>query len=331
MIMGHDANCFIPTFNSMWSQELQSHKMKYAEAAQLVSGNRLRPILLAWGYYANSRNNNNELISKYAICIELIHKASILLDDWVDSDVARHGVKTFHIEYSQEEAILYSIFLINRSIQIMNELDKNSIDILLQTINDMSYGGIQEVSLNSAFEKYNVPKIKEIISLETTKLIECAFTIGYQLSSTQKNPTEIVTIGNYAGYCFQILNDLEPFMSTEKNKDYKGKLNYDSNKNRKSIVMAYLYGACSKRERSILDAPVEFDTILLLIKKHNIIKLVLEEVDYYTNEIKKAIQILEIENLEKNYSNEFRSFLSSMFNVCYSKLDLFISHDIFNN
>ena len=329
-IMGEQEDSFVAEFNQLWKKEIKSHETNYAQAEQLMVGNRLRPIIMAWGYYANTPIPDNRKITQYAICAELIHKASILLDDWIDDDIARHGRKSFHVEYSKEEAVLYAIYLINRSLKIMNNLNGTLTNVLLETIERMAVGGIIEVSQTNEMNADSVILAKKIIDLETTTLIENSFTIGYMVSSDGKLCDEIKSIGSYMGYCFQLLNDLEPFMNVEKNISYKGGHNFDANNKRKNIVIAYLYGACTKVERGTLLGKPNFDKVEGLINKYGIKTFIMDEVSSYTNLIKKGIKDLECSAVDKGYTSEFCLFLHAMFRICYAKLGLIFSNDIFN-
>lgn len=329
-IMGTNLSNFLPKFNHKWEQELVSHKMPYCNANQIRKGNRLRPIILAWGYYINTSIINHEYIADFAICIELIHKASILLDDLIDNDNARHGSNTFHIEYSKEEAILYAIFLINRSLSIMYEKDstKNSLYVLtlLKVIDSMSRGGIKEVSSNGFF---TIKNVVEIINLETTTLIENSFFLGYQLSnrSTSQMPKEVINVGHLCGYCFQVLNDIEPFLAPEINRKYKGSLNNDFEKNRKNIVISHLYGACSKKERNELLNKNDFDFVYHLIYKYKIIDLILEDINCKKISIKESLSFFKEQH--PKYYLDFAQFLDNMFCICFQKCKLTFENNFF--
>ena len=331
-IMGNKQTGFLSMFNSKWNEELSSHKMPYSHVTQITEGNRLRPIILAWGYYANATIIEHEHLLDFAVCLELIHKASILLDDLIDNDNARHCLKTFHVEYSKTEMILYAIFLLNRSITIIYEKDfvNNSLHtlILLKTINNMCKGGIKEVTSNGFFTVQDVTKI---INLETTSLVENSFFLGYQLSnkSNHEMSEELFNIGHLCGYCFQILNDLEPFLAPETNKIYKGSINYDFEKNRKNIVVSYLYGACTKHERNCLSATNDFKYIYSLICQYNIIKFILDDIKFKINSITNSISLLEKGN--PYYYSDFARFLNYMFNICFEKCGLVFENNFLDN
>ena len=228
--MGSDDSCFLTIFNNLWKKEIDSQNLPYTNAIQIEAGNRLRPLLMAWGYYSNCSHENNSYIAEYAISIELLHKASILLDDLIDEDTARHGRETFHIQYSKSEALLYAIYMLNRSIDLMHERDTiehSRTAILLNIVDNMARGGIKEI--NSAATTFSLKDAKEIIELETISLIKNSFVLGYLLSAPTvlDTPDAIVNIGYSCGYCFQVLNDIEPFSAPDINQKYKGSINYD--------------------------------------------------------------------------------------------------------
>lgn len=329
-IMGNDQASFLAIFNDMWNNEISSHNMPYSNAAQITEGNRLRPILMAWGYYANTSDIVHQYVADFAISIELIHKASILLDDLIDNDNARHGAKTFHVEYSKSEAILYAIYLINRSITLMHQRDIEynfvHTPLLLKVVDNMSRGGIKEVNSNNYL---SIQDVIDIINLETTTLIESSFFLGYRLSSKDftKVPQDIYNIGHLCGYCFQVLNDIEPFLAPDINKEYKGLTNYDFDKNRKNLVISYLYGACTKSERNTLRNGANFDDVYLHICKYKIIDLVLEDIKSKISSIRDSL--FSLKKCNQAYYIDFSMFLDNMFSICYEKCGLFYEKNFF--
>lgn len=333
LIMGSDSSSFLPIFNKLWTKEIESHNLPYTHALQIESGNRLRPLLMAWGYYANCVSKNNLFIADYAISIELLHKASILLDDLIDADIARHERDTFHIQFSKAEAILYAIYILNRGLILIHEKDISNNNLytskLLKIVENMARGGIREIcSKNAAF---NLVDVKEIIELETISLIKNSFVLGYQLSAKTPNdvPDDIVNIGHSCGYCFQVLNDIEPFSAPNINQKYKGIINYDFSKHRKNIVMSFLYGACTQQERDKLATCSDFTYVNKLVSKYEVLSILLTEIETEINSIMKAVSHLEDRNF--TFYNAFKSFLVNMFKICYQKCDLPFSENLFNN
>lgn len=332
-IMGSKTSCFLPTFNRLWNDEISKQNLPYINALQINTGNRLRPLLMAWGYYANCSYENNTHIADYAISIELIHKSTILFDDLIDEDIARHGLKTFHIQYSEAEALLYATYILNRGLSLMHEKDIlcNTLhtSILLKTIDNIFKGGIKEVS--SKEYAFSIADVKEIINLETVSLIESSFVLGYRVSCENllDIPEDITNIGIKCGYCFQILNDIEPFSAPNINQKYKGITNYDFGKHRKNIVISFLLGACTSKEREQLKYTSDFSYVCTLAGKYEIIQKLIEEVE--TN-IRSIIQSVNNLQKEKNeFYSDFIKFLIDMFKICFDKCKLPLSYELFKN
>lgn len=199
--------------------------------------------------------------------------------------------------------------------------------ILLKVIDSMSKGGIKEVSSNGFFTTQNAI---EIINLETTALIENSFFLGYKLSNKTASliPQEIINIGHLCGYCFQVLNDLEPFLAPEINKKYKGSINNDFEKSRKNIIISYLYGTCTKNERNILSSNNDFYYVSQLICKYKIIDLILEDIKFKAVSIKNSMSFFK--ERHPTYYLDFAQFLDNMFNICFQKCGLTFENNFFS-
>lgn len=333
LIMGSDPSSFLSIFNNLWKNEIKSQNLPYTHSFQITNGNRLRPILLAWGYYANCSSENNTYIAEYAVSIELLHKSSILLDDLIDDDVARHEKETFHVQFSESEALLYALYILNRSITLIHQKDALHNQLytssFLEIIDNMVKGGIKEIS--SKDNILNLADVKEIIDLETISLIKNSFILGHQLSSEtpSDNMDDIISIGRSCGYCFQVLNDMEPFSAPTINQKYKGKINYDFSKSRKNIIISFLYGACTPQERKKIKINSNLTYIKNLIEKYDVLPILLCELESEINSIMQCITRLQTNNLI--FYTDFKKFLINMFQICYQKCNLPFKNELLYN
>lgn len=232
LIMGDSNDSFKIYFEKEWNKFLDSFPTKHKNATQLRIGNRLRPCLVCWGYALSLENIEQidfENIIGLAIGMELIHKGSIIIDDYIDDDLARRGKITFHKEYSSNEAIIFLLFLLGKAIeQLAGYVDPESISHLICA---MSEGALQELCLyhNDFFESI---KIDNIVKGETVELIKDSLLFGYTV-----NKNDILEINRIlesvaykCAYNFQLLNDLEPFSAVNKNTQYKNNHNFDFEK-----------------------------------------------------------------------------------------------------
>ncbi|WP_019911654.1 polyprenyl synthetase family protein [Paenibacillus sp. HW567] len=336
VIMGNHSESFISAFDLAWKSCLACMDQKYTQSVQMSVGHRLRPLLAAWGYSLSSPSINNldfNKVTNTAVSIELVHKASIITDDLIDNDNARHGKPTFHVEYSRYEAILFVVHLLGHSVKILNDnfsLNTNVtphlniyIDILSKTICEMSKGALKELNLSSD-EITKLNELSEIINLETVSLIKNSFLLGYLSSGNfDKQVMEIVeVIGSKCGFVFQMLNDTEPFSQKSRNENYKGNNNFDFNKSRKNIVIGYLYGMSSSKEQAMIrnTKALKSDYILNLYNKYDITSFVLKEVSRIKSDIMKDVEHLLSLTNNKLWSIEFEKFIEYIFEFCIERV-----------
>ena len=333
IIMNPTNNSFAQHFNKCWQNQLEKLAKPYSDAIQLRIGNQLRPKLTCWGAAFNT-NCVDEIdlvrTSEIASYIEMLHKASIIIDDMVDNDDARHGKKSFHVEFGRDKAIMFALVLLGKGMNGINEVFKKSkihyqsMEIYSETIYRMAMGCLEELELDSS-SRYDVDKIRRIISLETITLIKNSFLLGYWSNCRTEYAIEetIVEIGRNCGYIFQILNDLEPFSSLEKNTAYKGGQNLDVNRDRKNIVVAYIFGAASSKEKqALLKLFGEELQILIweLYQKYDVYEAICNNARTLEQQTDRLIDKLQQRNIYVSSIDDFRVFVHEMVSICFSKL-----------
>lgn len=317
---------FLDEFEYIWNETLQ--KLKYNQN-QLVIGNRLRPQICLWGYlslYPNIEVTNISLsnIASVSVSIEMIHKASLLLDDWIDCDSERHGKPTFHKEYSPQETVLVALNLISFSMYRLKSIFQGSnkklpihyficLETLLNTIYSMARGALDEIRLNND-TLYCTDVINNISSMETSKIISNSLLLGYYVGLNEKTPDPIIEkhfnqIGETCGYIFQVMNDLEAFSNPQKLLSHKGNLNYDVLNNRKNIAIAALYETANANDkRKLQSAPNE--NIYPLIEKYHIINLFKDQLNDLYISLFNDVSALVKENISIEWINGFQYFLN---------------------
>jgi len=332
--MNPTKNSFSAHFNECWSSLLDEFAVPYADAVQLRIGNQLRPKLTCWGAALNTDSAddlNLKNISFIAAYIEMLHKASIIIDDMVDGDDARHGQKAFHIEFGRERAQIFALALLGKGLSGINNIFENSkahfrsIDLYSNTIYKMAMGCLEELNLDSS-TRFDVEKVNRIINLETISLIKNSLVLGYwsnfdPLGSSIEDT--IVEIGSNCGYIFQILNDLEPFSSLEKNALYKGGQNIDVNRDRKNIAVAYIFGAATRKEKkSLLELRGDDLQACLfnLYTKYSVYDSICTEARALERQ-----SIARLVDIGKTYPHtasfqDFQVFIADMVDICFAKL-----------
>ena len=315
---------FLEKFESEWNKLISNYD--FDELCQLNNGNRLRPMLVFWGYLLNKnddelfdiKDEDLQFIINPCIMIETIHKMSLLVDDWIDGDIARHGSTTFHVIYGADTTVLLAMNIMLTGFLKLNclheKMYKEAIPLALQISYDMTLGALNEIS--SKKTTFDIAKVKEIISLETSSIIRNGMIIGFTIG--EGNNKEIINllddIGYCCGYIFQALNDLEPYGNADELMDHKGALTTDILKNRKNIVIAYICAWANKNEIETLlnlnDSKSISKFIILLIDKYHIKEYILEEVSNLQLRISNRIAKIETITGHCNWCKHFNNFIN---------------------
>jgi heptaprenyl diphosphate synthase len=283
---------FLVLFEEEWHKTMNELR---CTQKQLFVGSRLRPQILLWGYLTKMDLRNNFSLFEVvymAVSVELVHKASLILDDWIDDDLARHGENAFHVDSGEHTAVMTAMLLVTESIkrlvkiQSFTKSNNNCLELLVKTAQSMTFGILEELSLNE-LTQFNYEINKRIALLETTEIISNSLLIGYSLNHQKDDKCGVLLgkIGELCGYMFQSLNDLESFCNSDKNKLHKGIVNYDYNKYRKNLALSRLYDLLSSKEKEALSNELDIHIITKYFKKYKIEKLIFRETELVFNEI----------------------------------------------
>ncbi len=333
-IMGDSEQSCKQYFHNKWIAFLDSILMPYGNAIQLRIGNHLRPLLVYWGKALGSANEDNLLDEdtlELAICVETLHKISIIVDDLIDYDVKRHNKTTFHIQYTPEETIIFAVYMLGKAFEKINLLSQkynylvNSLNgIYAKTLQEMASGCLSELTMTLE-ELYNYENIISIICKETSTLIKNSLLLGF-ITNTPQSPEVIQIIdalGDRIGYLFQTMNDLEPFCSATNLIHHKGSLNMDFEHSRKNIVLPYIFASCSIREKKLLLKSDKRNTkdILDLFEKYKVEKVVKNDIKEIEKEIDKYFDELSTKNINLSCLKDFQKFYASIINIAKERLN----------
>lgn len=325
-IMGEDNNSFKNYFEIKWNDYIDHFPTVHKNAAQLRVGNRLRPCLVCWGYALSTtyfEELDFENIIDLAIGMELIHKGSIIIDDYIDDDSARRGEKTFHKEYSANEAIIFLLYLLGKATEQLAKFVKY--EKISGLICSMSEGALNELCLSDN-ELFETAKINDIVRGETVALIKDSLLFGYEINQCKNSKMNAILedVAYQCAYNFQLLNDLEPFSNFEENIKHKNNHNFDIEKNRKNIVITQLYQQCTREEKNIIVTHLKdnelYSILSELIENYKLKSSIIKDVEQSKKEITKVL--LELTPLVNNKEclEDFLTFINDTINMCYLRV-----------
>lgn len=326
-LINNTNNKYKNEFDIKWTKFINELNLPYAKSEILHMGNRFRPRLVYFGYLFSESIISTDLsrIADIGICVEALHKASLIIDDIVDNDYKRYGQCTFHNQFSVNEAIAFSVHLIGKSYALLNKTfyDKvnNSkivmyaIDLYSNTISDMTYGALIEIQ---NIEK-SVETVKDITYYETATLIRNSLILGYLMGNNiDATVIKIFSkIGNQCGQLYQFLNDLEPFLNPQFNARHKGKVNLDFNNYRKNIIVSLIRNVFGNEimDGVIFENPDSWQQhINNLIHNSRITNLIQEKIELYYNDIINCMSCLESYSENEEWHRSFRAFFETTIN-----------------
>lgn len=338
-IAKNESGSFLNRFDIAWNEFLDNMNLKYTNSSQLHVGNRLRPIMTCWGYL-HCHNIDAPIdfhyIADIAVSLEALHKASVIIDDVIDGDTMRRGTNCLHVEYSENEAVFFSVCMISSAIDNLNQklkmnnnksLGTNTVSLLCNTIFLMCKGALMEITSTEP-DRLNKKRIKDIIDLETSTLLKNSLLIGYIASDQNYNPdmrNVIEKIGDRCGFIFQVLNDLEPFCNPKYIKEHKGNLNSDYLKSRKNIVIPYMYEVLSAKEQKNFEENLNnsgnFDVIQDIFEKKQLRNYIMNDIVDLHKLINKEIDTMALWCNNTLWLTSFKDFVAFLIDYCISVLD----------
>lgn len=260
---------------------------QYHDILQVVNGNRFRPLLAYYGYTLYS-HYLNERIYHSATAIELIHKASIIIDDIIDQDEKRHGLATVHQQYSINEALIVTVFLLGKCIELLSNIDDATIRLFSQMISKMCQGTLSELNID---DNVTLSEVKKILDNQTSQVIQNSLLIGMKSYDDSISNQYLEIIGYKLGYLFQLLNDCEAYFNPKFAIKYKGNTNLDINKQRKNLCYSYLEQFLNYKEKIELSSG-KYSILNHLLKKYQILDYVRQEIYYIELDIQAHLNHL---------------------------------------
>ena len=153
-----------------------------------------------------SENRIKKLIH-YAAAIELLHTASLVHDDILDSAEERRAVQSLYKAFGSGCALLTgNVFYLN-AFDIANRyLGKPQINSMLLAANDMCCGEIIQLSILG--KPISAETYMEIIRKKTASLIKHACKEGARIAGVpEESVFNMQNLGEYLGILYQLVDD----------------------------------------------------------------------------------------------------------------------------
>ena len=277
-----------------------------------TGGKRLRAILTLGsaklcGYSKGSRDVN------LAACVELIHAATLMHDDVIDNGQIRRGKKTLNNIWGNQSSILVGDYLLSRCFEMMVE-DGNLeiLKLLSSTSAEISQGEVLQLQHKGEIDMLEETYFK-IISSKTASLFAAATRVGSVIVEKENKIKDALEFyGKNLGLTFQIADDTLDYNSDLK--VFGKKLGNDFFEGKITLPIILLYQKLKDKEKNYLKllfekkirTEEEFNEILLLIKKYNIINDCYKKAEHFISLASNSLSIFP----ETKYKNILKNLTS---------------------
>ena len=170
-------------------------------------GKRIRPIIffLSQGLIKKPIQESVSL----AVMIELLHTASLIHDDVVDSSKKRRGADTLNAVWDNKISVLVGDYLLAKVLQIgVSYRSDGVVDLLSRVVLKMGEGELLHTMKNGS-ESLSVEEYFFIVRNKTAGLFSAACELGgLAVSASLNQRKNLNTLGENIGIGFQIRDDI---------------------------------------------------------------------------------------------------------------------------
>jgi octaprenyl-diphosphate synthase len=255
-------------------------------------GKRVRPLVLLLSARALAHRSQKHI--DLAAVIELIHTATLLHDDVVDSSTLRRGHKTAHTIWGSNASVLIGDFLYSRAFQIVVDLHhQTALDIFSKATHYIAEGEIlQLVNCNNpdTSEEFYF----DIIRRKTAKLFEVSSQLGaIAASSTDTHVAAMRDFGMHLGLAYQLIDDAIDYSQSA---DETGKnVGQDIAEGKTTLPLIHAMRKCKPAQLTLLRDAIttgsneRLNAILEIIESTNAIKYTADTAKHHAELAKQAL------------------------------------------
>ena len=262
-------------------------------------GKRIRPLLTLGSAKLCGYTNGNRDIN-LAACVELIHNATLLHDDVIDSSDLRRGIKTSNKIWGNQSSILIGDYLLSRCFEMMVEDGSQEIlKLLSSTSSKIAQGEVLQLEYKDQIDMLEETYFK-IINSKTAALFAAATRVGACITNKNiKEKDALESYGRNLGLAFQIADDTLDYYSTKT--IFGKKIGKDFFEGKVTLPTILVYQKANTSERIFLEkifrkknrSESEFDEIQNLIKKYDTITTCFKRAEHFVNISYNALSIFQ--------------------------------------
>ena len=274
-------------------------------------GKQMRPMFVFLTAKMLTNGKIYDKVYRAASVIELIHTATLVHDDVVDSSNMRRGFFSLNALWKNKIAVLVGDFLLSKGMLLC--IDNDDFDLLKlisKSVKDMSQGELLQIEKARRLD-IDEKIYFEIIRKKTASLISSCCALGASASGVSKDKiNQLADFGEKIGIAFQLKDDLFDYG----NKKIGKPIGIDLKEKKLTLPIIHVLNKSSKSKKRWL---------INCIKNHNNDKKVVKEViefvkesggiDYTISKL-KLFQKQALDSLNSFNDNQYKKSLSQLVN-----------------
>lgn len=173
----------------------------------LTKGKQIRPILIMLCARMIDKINSTTILS--AAAIELMHNASLIHDDVIDTSLYRRGEPTINAAEDNRMAILMGDHFVSCALQCGVESGKMGIVAAMgQLGQELAHGEIDQID-NARSHRLSEEAYFSVIRRKTASLFKACMHVGaLSVDADEVTRLQLEKYGELLGLCFQIKDDI---------------------------------------------------------------------------------------------------------------------------
>jgi octaprenyl-diphosphate synthase len=223
---------------------------------RLYQGKRMRPALLLLVAKGIGRVTRDHHV--LGAVIEMIHAATLVHDDLLDSADYRRHVLTVHAEWGAEASVLLGDYLFSQAYYLAATLETvEGCRLVGLATNLTCEGELRQVARRGFFE-LTFDEYVELITGKTAELIACACRLGAKFAGADPSSTEaLARYGRHLGIAFQMADDILDVAGDPERTGKSAGTDWDQRKMTLPLILLrdQLSGADAEAFRSLFDDP----------------------------------------------------------------------------
>jgi octaprenyl-diphosphate synthase len=265
----------------------------------LGRGKRLRPTLVLIASRGVERSPVDAVFA--AACVELIHTATLVHDDFIDEAETRRGLPSVNTKWGAAAALITGDYLYTKVFAL---LTGRGLDDCMRSLARATYAMSRAEMMQLEWRRrldLTVDQYMQVIRNKTASLIESSCEMGaFFHPQLRSQHGTLARFGRSVGMAFQIVDDIFDYRSTEAQ---LGKpVGGDWREGRITLPFIAAWNAASLEEREILrreseahaDAAVIWPQVRDFVDRHGGVETAFEAARRFGTEAKQALDVLNV-------------------------------------